>query len=115
MGGQSFTMSQKYIKSRCRVWGIWPLNLVAMVGKINPIEVFIATKDEDHENAYPFFNVIDQVRGIRNEVLTITNLLNIIWIFHAMCTSILHMIEGPFSFGLRRLNIRFTSKQQKNV
>jgi len=24
-----------------------------MVGKFNPIKVFIATKDEDHENAYP--------------------------------------------------------------
>jgi hypothetical protein len=54
MGGQSFTMSQKYIKSRFKVYEIWPLNLVAMVGKINVIEVFIATKDEDHENAYPF-------------------------------------------------------------
>ncbi len=54
MGGQSFTMSQKYIKSRFRVWGIWPSNLVAMVGKITVTQTFIATKDEDHENAYPF-------------------------------------------------------------
>ncbi len=54
MGGQSFTMAQKYIKSKFRVWGIWPLNLLAVVGKINVTEVLIATKDEDHENAYPF-------------------------------------------------------------
>jgi hypothetical protein len=44
MGGQGFAMSQKNIKSRFKVWEIWPLNLVAMVGKFNPIEVFIATK-----------------------------------------------------------------------
>jgi hypothetical protein len=53
MGGQGFAMSQKNIKSRFKVWEMWPLNLVAMVGKFNPIQVFIATKDEDHENAYP--------------------------------------------------------------
>jgi hypothetical protein len=54
MGGQGFAMSQNYIKSRFKVWEMWPLNLVATVEKFNPIEVFIATKDEDHENAYPF-------------------------------------------------------------
>jgi hypothetical protein len=45
--------SKKNKNSRFRVWEIWPLNLVAMLGKFNPIEVFIATKDEVHENAYP--------------------------------------------------------------
>jgi hypothetical protein len=55
MGVQGFEMSQKNIKSRFKVWEIWPLSLVAMVEKFNPIEVFIATKDEDHENAYTSF------------------------------------------------------------
>jgi len=35
-----------------RVCAIWPLNLVVIVGKFGPNEMFIGTKEEDHENSY---------------------------------------------------------------
>jgi nitrate reductase NapE component len=41
------------IKSRFRVFRIWPLNHVAMVGKFGPCDVFIATKEKEHELSYP--------------------------------------------------------------
>jgi hypothetical protein len=35
-----------------RVYRIWPLNLVAMVRKFGPSDVFIIVKEEEHELSY---------------------------------------------------------------
>jgi hypothetical protein len=45
-------LKKKTLKSRFRVCKIWPLNLLAMVGKFGLSKVFIATKKERTENAY---------------------------------------------------------------
>ncbi len=46
------SLKKKTLKSRFRVCKIWPLNLLAMVGKFGLSKVFIATKKERTENAY---------------------------------------------------------------
>jgi hypothetical protein len=46
----SFKMEN--INSRFKVCAIWPLNLVAMVGKFGPNELFILAKEMDHESGF---------------------------------------------------------------
>ncbi len=43
------SLKNENIKSWFKVYGIWPFNLITMVGKISPSDVFIATKEEEHE------------------------------------------------------------------
>ncbi len=55
MGGQGLVTIFDiyiYIYIGFRVCGIQPLNLLAIVGKFGPSEMFIATKEDDHENSY---------------------------------------------------------------
>jgi hypothetical protein len=49
MGGQGL-ITILYIGFR--VCGIWSLNLATIVGKSGPSEMFIAAKEENHENSY---------------------------------------------------------------
>jgi nitrate reductase NapE component len=44
------SLKKENINSRFKVCAIWPLNLVAMVGKFGPNELFIVTKEADHES-----------------------------------------------------------------
>jgi nitrate reductase NapE component len=46
------SLKKETINSRFRVYGIWPLNLAAMVGKFGLSEVFIVVEEEGAENAY---------------------------------------------------------------
>jgi hypothetical protein len=67
-------LKKQNIKSRFRVSGIWPLNPTIMVGKCDPINVFIATKKEEHELSY-YSNLIDEFNS--NEAKATPKLLNI--------------------------------------
>jgi hypothetical protein len=80
MGGQGLTtiLEKRNIKSRFRVYGIWPRNLVTMVGKFGLSDVFITTKKEEHELSY---HLDATYESNNNEVKVATKLLN---------------IEGPF-------------------
>jgi hypothetical protein len=66
------------MKSRFRVSIIWPLNHVAMVGKFGPSDVFIATKEKEHELSY-HSNATDE--SSNNETNVVIKLLNIIGTF----------------------------------
>jgi hypothetical protein len=52
------SLKKKTIKLGFKVYGIWPLNLITMVGKFGPNKVFITTKEEGEKNAYQS-NAID--------------------------------------------------------
>jgi nitrate reductase NapE component len=41
-------LKKENIKLGFKVCGIWPLNLIAMVGKFGLIEMFIAINKEEH-------------------------------------------------------------------
>jgi hypothetical protein len=45
-------LKNENIKLGFRVSRIWLLNLIAMVGKIGPSDVFTATNKEEHELSY---------------------------------------------------------------
>lgn len=82
------------IKSRFRVFRIWPLNLIAMVGKFGPSDVFITTKEEEHENSY-HLNAIDESNN--NEAETTIELLNIVGTFQATILATPSMSNCPSS------------------
>jgi hypothetical protein len=46
------SLQKENIKSRFKIFGISPLNLIAMVGKFGPSDVFAAPEKEEHENSY---------------------------------------------------------------
>lgn len=54
MGGQCLVKVFEKRSNKIKVWvyKIWPLNLIAMVLKIGPNEVFSITKEEEADNAY---------------------------------------------------------------
>ncbi len=43
------SLRKENIKSRFRVSKIWPINHATMVGKFGPGDVFIVTKEKEHE------------------------------------------------------------------
>jgi len=82
------------IKSRFRVFRIWPLNLITMVGKLGPSDVFITTREEEHENSY-HLNAIDESNN--NEAKTTIELQNIVGTFQAIVLATPSMSNCPFS------------------
>jgi nitrate reductase NapE component len=72
------SLKKENIKSRFRVFIIWPLNHVAMVGKFGPGDVFIVAKKEEHELSY-HSNAIDE--SSNNEANVTIKLLNIVKTF----------------------------------
>jgi hypothetical protein len=46
------SLKKETIKVGFKVCKIWPLNLVVMVGKFGPNEVFIATRKKGIKNSY---------------------------------------------------------------
>jgi nitrate reductase NapE component len=46
------SLKKENINSRFKVFVIWPLNLVAMVGKFGSNELFILAKEADHESGF---------------------------------------------------------------
>jgi hypothetical protein len=46
------SLKKETIKSGFKVCEIWPLNLIAMVGKVGPNEVFTISKEEGTNNSY---------------------------------------------------------------
>jgi hypothetical protein len=102
------SLQKENIKSRFKVFGIWPLNLIAMVGNFGPSVVFIAIEKEDHENPY-HLNAIDEsnnsgaqatikllniVRTFQTTILTTPSMSN--------CPSspmFCHYVEMPHSFA----------------
>jgi hypothetical protein len=61
------SLKNENIKSRFRVSGIWPLNLITMVGKFGPSDVFTVAKEEEHELSY-HSNAIDEPSNSEVEV-----------------------------------------------
>jgi len=61
-------------KLRFRVSQIWRLNLVAIVGKFGPSDVFIVVEEEEHELSYHSNSIYE---SNNNEAKTTTKLLNI--------------------------------------
>jgi hypothetical protein len=82
------------IKSKFGVFRIWPLNIIAMVGKFGTSDVFITTKEEEHENSY-HLNAIDESNN--NEAKNTIELLNIVGTFQATILTTPSMSNCPSS------------------
>ncbi len=65
-----------------------------MVGKFGPSDVFITTKEEEHENSY-HLNAIDESNN--NEAETTIELLNIVGTFQATILTTPSMSNCPSS------------------
>jgi hypothetical protein len=54
MGGQCLVIVLEKRSNKIKVWvyKIWPFNLIAMVKKFGPSEVFNITEEEKTNNAY---------------------------------------------------------------
>jgi hypothetical protein len=61
------SLKNENIKSRFKVFGIWPLDLITMVGKIGPSDVFTVAKEEEHELSY-HSNAIDKPSNSEVEI-----------------------------------------------
>jgi hypothetical protein len=71
-------LKKENIKSRFKVFRIWPLNHVAMVGKFGLNGVFIVAKEKEHELSY-HSNATNE--SSNNEANVAIKLLNIIKTF----------------------------------
>jgi hypothetical protein len=93
MGGQGFVtiLEKKNIKLRFRVFGIWPLNLEAVVGKFG--DVFIIAKEKEHKNSYDS-NAIDE---FNNDAKATTRLLSIARTFQTTLPIVPCMFDSPSS------------------
>jgi hypothetical protein len=80
MGGKGLAtiLKKANIKSRFRVFRIWPLNHAAMVGNFGPSDVFIAANETKHELSYHSNATYE---SNNNEVSIAIKLLNIIRTF----------------------------------
>jgi hypothetical protein len=74
------SLKKENIKSRCKVYGIWPLNPTTMVGKFGPNDVFIVAKEEEHELSY-YLNATNECRTMKLKLSQ--SLLNIARTFQA--------------------------------
>jgi hypothetical protein len=74
---------------------IWPLNIIALVLKIGPSEVFSIIEEEESENAYQPYAIEDSSNN-GDEVEVATNLLNIVGTFQIIYSLVPTTLMGPF-------------------
>jgi hypothetical protein len=86
------SLKKENIKSRFRVFGIWPLNLTTMVGKIGLGDVFTTVEKEKHEISY-HSNATDDPSN--NEVEVAIMLLKIVRTFQAQIPTTLDCPLSP--------------------
>ncbi len=86
------SLKKENTKSRCKVYGIWPLNPTTMVGKFGPNDVFIVAKEEEHELSY-YLNATNECRIVRLKLSQ--NLLNIAMTFQAKLQTIPNYPPSP--------------------